>query len=94
MKENFTTLCIDHCQISCIQCIHSIECICLIFFMMKYLSLFVIIIYCMTITHLLDWMIIKMNKTDGILTVYFYISVCSSISTEERHERKENDANI
>lgn len=48
----------------------------------------------MTITHLLDWMIIKMNKTDGILTVYFYISVCSSISTDGRHERKENDANI
>lgn len=47
---------------------------------MKY---FVIIIYCMTIIYPLDY-----NKTDTMLTVYFYISVCSSISTGEIREKR------
>lgn len=50
---------------------------------MKYLSLFVIIIYCMTIIYPLDY-----NKTDTMLTVYFYISVCSSISGGDTREKK------
>lgn len=39
-------------------------------------------------------MITKMHKTDTILTVYFYISVCSSNvieSPRRNHERKENE---
>lgn len=47
---------------------------------MKY---FVIIIYCMTIIYPLDY-----NKTDTMLTVYFYISVCSSISGGDTREKK------
>lgn len=37
----------------------------------------------MTIIYPLDY-----NKTDTMLTVYFYISVCSSISTGEIREKR------